>query len=106
MSKHTPGPWEWRGNVLFTASDEFRDHFVLCPKIVRVHGDRMSPSIACSDVDRALLAAAPDLLAACEEALAAIDADNVHMEVGRHYAVDDARGVLSAAIAKAKGETK
>lgn len=96
MSKHTPGPWEWTYRGLYAGNIP-----VLVPD--NEHGSDLT--IKSRDADDMLIAAAPDLLAACEQALAAIDADNAHMEIGRRYAVDEARDVLIAAIAKAKGET-
>lgn len=59
MAKHTPGPWEWFN----------RDRLAAVNTAGRVLEFREDPEgwkagwIACSDEDRALIAAAPDLLA-------------------------------------------
>ena len=79
-TRHTPGPWIAYGTWVSTSD---------------------GPLIAdCdTDVNADLIAAAPDLLAACEGLVDWID-PNEAMD-GLNREIDDAR----AAIAKAKGET-
>lgn len=59
MGKHTPGPWEWLnypdGRKLLAAP---KCGVIHCPHPMTV-----------TDEDQALIAAAPDLLAACERAM-------------------------------------
>lgn len=82
MSKYTPGPWKWLdypdGRKLLTGTNNAVIH---CP------GGPMNVSIK----DMAVIAAAPDLLEACEQALD----DHQGREAPTH---------LINAIAKAKGE--
>lgn len=90
MSAHTPGPWR-----VYPAGSSV-PHYDVCPRVV---ADK--PSGRCahedpSDADAALIAAAPDLLQAAQDALAWIDPTlNEHAQ----GVVDD----LRAAIAKARG---
>ncbi len=89
-TKHTPGPWSLSGAntvhgpdciVAFvgTADEEVR----------RFSGERQS-------ADARLIAAAPDLLAACEAVSATTWSKNTATIIGEQ---------VRAAIAKAKGET-
>lgn len=102
MSKHTPGPW-WLG----------RDpcHYDSLTSISGGSdsngGIRSVAEVGGHDVDEAeanarLIAAAPDLLAACEAALVQVTRDNDE----RGVPTNEHRGtqwMLEAAIAKAKG---
>jgi len=80
MAAHTPGSWRWEG-----ISKSFRDDAanVLAPTIHRY--DSLAPSvieyagcgthqIELTDEDAALIASAPDLLAACKELTASPEA--------------------------------
>lgn len=82
--KHTPGPWS----------------------IGRVDGAVVDCNgMYCdSQADRALQAAAPELLAACEAACAMIDVACTCQPYGNRCAACTLLGQLWAAIAKAKGE--
>lgn len=56
-TKHTPGPWEWSGDYLYG------------PDYQEVIGDCFfagEQSLSCSNADRRLIAAAPDLLQALQ----------------------------------------
>ena len=67
-ARHTPGPWEWSGHTLRPSAPD--------PAVSAVHSildadgghgflrSKPSQTIAELDADRALIAAAPDLLAA------------------------------------------
>lgn len=96
-TKHTPGPWEVKGSgcvgvdcapngfaVLFDVND---------PALANVDKPTMSANAH-------LVAAAPDLLAACEAVLGYVDDDYWR---GSGLQV---RNALWMAIAKAKGESK
>lgn len=88
--KHTPGPWEYRGDGLYAAGDNYP---FLC-------GWDDGSFVGCNDpVDAAnirLIAAAPELLAALKEARDALNgAPNT---CGLHTQID-------AAIAKAEGRS-
>lgn len=76
MSKHTAGPWEWidRGEwhelVHYLPGETFKNSE---PRYVRIHSDgsaggEYGPDIDVSGPDARLIAAAPDLLAACKRA--------------------------------------
>ena len=86
----TPGPWEWRedphgwsGPRLFAGDVE-----------VLSGGSQIdNVGVYASDADTRLIAAAPDLLAACEAALAVDEWDPAGA----------AQSYLRAAVAKAKG---
>jgi len=60
MSNHTPGPWrvEWQHPCLWT---------------IRSDGVHLPPSESADCPNARLIAAAPELLAACKESLNAID---------------------------------
>lgn len=104
--KHTPGPWchgkpswvclaEGATPVIYVyrGMDESR---------VAIYGDNM-------EEDACLIAAAPDLLEACKAAVRAIETDGGPCEPDDENPevcpLCKAYGQLSAAIAKAKGES-
>lgn len=69
MRKHTPGPWEWwtsnswrRLRSICDGRGNIKD--VLIPMVALADGH---PDLAVSESDMALIASAPDLLAALEE---------------------------------------
>lgn len=95
MSKHTQGPWK-----LVEVNDE------TVKGAVHVYGggaaittDVWGPTLAESDANARLIAAAPDLLAACEEALRQLSApdcpcipDGAMVRGGLYNAILKARG--------------
>lgn len=90
--KHTPGPWY----VYPTEYDNDTESF-------DVMADGAAITIACppSEADARLIAAAPDLLAACEQVLSRLDyLTELWGQEGVTRGVQDA---LRAALAKAKG---
>jgi hypothetical protein len=92
MSTHTPGPWFWLnypdGRKLLCGPNNAVIH---CP----------GAPISISEADQAAIAAAPDLLAACEKALANLDyLRSTWGDEGVTRTVADA---VQAAVAKAKG---
>lgn len=92
VSGHTPGPWDYR---------EAYDNGEPCGYVVQ-----KGPAFAIADVpqgedDARLIAAAPDLLAACERALQHIEE---YDESSRGGDYREATRTLRAAIAKAKGK--
>lgn len=99
-TKHTPGPWEWDepSNWYGTAARVMvREPY---GKIAQVQLSGWKPrSMAIANAR--LIAAAPDLLAACEAALEAC-------ELEMQFILDNnkLRETLQAAIAKAKGGTQ
>jgi hypothetical protein len=97
MSKHTPGPWDWRDiddlrQAKSTRTDGRYGESVLCASYDYDRG----PYLETTDANRDLIAAAPDLLAACETLLSIAG-----IEREAPGAVERAR----AAIAKATKET-
>ena len=93
---HTPGPW--------TAVD-FREHHIVSDKydgsICFVYPKRGVPN----EANAHLIAAAPDLLAACEAALRSYDlAHEVECNLGPEDVCSCHVGMLETAVKKAKGE--
>ena len=103
---HTPGPWKAE-LVPTSAGSAYK--FPPCTAVLyvdRMHGYAVDdPAFAEAHANANLIAAAPDLLAACHEAaqlLCAIDSlENPHT---REMAKDDAIELLKDAIQKARGE--
>lgn len=87
-TKHTPGPWRFNPVGEVRGADW---NVVICDTYGNGDDD-------VADADARLIAAAPDLLAACEMALLDM----------RYYATVHGESItaIEAAIAKAKGETK
>jgi hypothetical protein len=104
MENHTPGPWAWKQSK----TNDFYNLVAIGDYGFHPNGDKVEPVVhsdgsACGEygadidvhgADAKLIAAAPDLLEACEEALMMID------EYQRHPIVIK----LKAAIKKARGE--
>ena len=97
MSKHTPGPWILDYDKGTTQDILSRKHGGICT--VRRAGIHDSKTFA---ANAALIAAAPDLLAALYHALAALDDA---MKNHTHWIYADAQNEALAAIAKAEGRT-
>jgi len=100
MSKHTPGPWKVASHKT-KHGENFSIHARKDGWCNILHGDRFLDQEKCPSVDEAranarLIAAAPDLLAACLAAKEWLD--------GWASAEPQLR-VIGSAIAKAKGET-
>lgn len=101
MSEHTPGPWEtYAGHVYAPGENGANICSVSEPRAtsdVRYTPLRLdSPDLAEAHANARLLASAPDLLAACCDALRYLEVEG---HGGWHMA-----GQLRAAIAKARGE--
>ena len=94
-ARHTPGPWEWmeQAGDLALYGGQFPRHRLV------TEADSALPEAARA-ANRAILKAAPDLLAACEAVACA-----PIMERGTTLIDDALREQLRAAIAIAKGET-
>ena len=91
--QHTPGPWK-------TEQRTTKGEFVTETHIVASDGSHIAEVSPCQIEENArLIAAAPDLLGACNAALVAIDSIMPPEERG-----DSASDKLRAAIARAKGE--
>lgn len=111
MSKHTPGPWElaWdEGTWIQTEGDPY-GHGVMHVADARGWGHLTGTNSCNMDDDTAfaiqcanarLIAAAPDLLAACEAAL-----DALNELIGADYDLSGEQALCKAAIAKAKKGT-
>ena len=99
MTEHTPGPWRaFRGDRLTAHADDW------CASA--------GPTMICSGIgfnDEAeanarLIAAAPDLLAALEEALSELETIDMNLLEGRDTYVSDTRMErIRAAITAARG---
>lgn len=103
MSKHTPGPYKRDGDLLY----KLENHVGLGGLVVERNrvaiSIRHSSSVSAEEVEAniALHEAAPDLLEACERALDIAKAIEVFHDGAEGT---DARRLLEAAIAKARGE--
>ena len=84
-TQHTPGPWVIRKNDAYEEYWVQLEHYTVGPA-----------SIVFSKADADLIAAAPELLEALEDAAASLE------DSGKY----EAAGMARAAIAKATGETK
>lgn len=105
MSKHTPGPWKVNKiNSRIYVEGGIIDNHGVC-----AHVETYSEDPSVEDFANAnLIAAAPDLLAACEEALLAMGKVKVVLSPDAPAWQEELVGAsesLRAAIAKAKGET-
>ncbi|MDD4888409.1 MAG: hypothetical protein PHU85_00635 [Phycisphaerae bacterium] len=111
QGKHTPGPWGWGENenedryCLFGADC----NTILEPEL-RLYGDGKTllaikfdcPDNATDEANARLIAAAPDLLAACEAVVAEHPAEN-----GRGVDLPQSLfAMLNTAIARAKAESE
>jgi hypothetical protein len=101
MSEHTPGPWEWDGDV-WEYDRENEAPWLMSAKtgMPVIKGD-----IDCMRDDARLIAAAPELL----EALEALVDDYMQWEMnpvsGNARNVHDLHDQARAAIAKARGKS-
>lgn len=101
QAKHTPGPWHYNSSV-----DTDSDRWLACVSTMPDSGQDASPVIFAfdeeykpSEADASLIVAAPDLLAACEAALAWRKAQGIMAEEPAWCRV------VRAAIAKAEGRS-
>lgn len=113
-AKHTPGPWQVRGEIKSGAAsrapiDEWcgsvypqRKDYNYRGEVCFLQSSNCIKGVTSAEAaaNAHLIAAAPDLLAACEEVLALMDDHNVNAPNKWSAAVDQMR----AAIAKAKGQ--
>ena len=92
---HTPGPW---GYEHFGSMDIY---------ITSDDGDiaQLEPGMPDMKANAALIAAAPELLEACERAALLLGSVN-HIDYDYEYTTCDVEGMLNAAIRKAKGHDK
>lgn len=115
-TKHTPGPWR-------ACRDGKCDcGYVYGPPVAEAGGETPVVAIVCGPTHLScadlvpereqqaanirLIAAAPDLLEACELALKALtDSENASLTLGAYALVALAQEKLRAAISKAKGES-
>jgi hypothetical protein len=100
MSKHTPGPWLFRGkssSVHEQPKNKPGEKYAYGKQIFRFRDDD-DEAAGISDEDLALILAAPDMLAALEAALTFL------VVAGTDHA-EPMRVVLRAAIKKARGAT-
>lgn len=103
-AKHTPGPWHVRfadnGGVLGIESSEPEDEPGAVGWVVRQRGFG-SPTSEAGKANAKLIAAAPELLSACEKALWALS--GLERDPER---LQEAATVLSAALVKAKADSE
>ena len=106
--KHTPGPWrfELRGMIenalggwIATSLDILDADGEL---VARIPGPIGDPQGERDHADARLIAAAPDMLAACE---ALVLADEIGNPTDATLILEEALGKARAAIAKARGES-
>jgi len=96
MNKHTPGPWQAKQNGFYRVAVVDRDGNYLTYK---AGTDRMPDTER--EANASLIAAAPDLLGALEQALDAL----AHCKADTGYSSTQHRAAIAAskAINKAKG---
>ena len=97
-AQHTLGPWETRG---FVISKDYYGRYGH-RSVAIVSASTGMCTVAEARANARLIAAAPDLLAACEATLNAMDAGVINGSVAIITA--PIKSSLRAAIAKAKGE--
>jgi hypothetical protein len=109
MSEHTPGPWTLlihvEGdpvlNVIRDGTEKYRGSITSAKWIAELDADSLDGECGENEANARLIAAAPDLLAACEAVLSNLDhLSDVWGQEGVTRTVQDR---LRAAIAKAKG---
>lgn len=109
-AKHTPGPWE-AGGIASVALSFDREIYIFPPDAEQTGGYQYGGPIAVVAVDddaggtanARLIAAAPDLLSACEAwDTGFVDGEQFDAEQFRVW-VNERRAMARAAIAKAKG---
>ena len=93
MTKHTPGPWVIRTAATYRSQVEAIDHKGRADVVARITTPRNGAGA--SDANARLIAAAPDLLAALDAALAYL------VMAGTDHA-EPTRDAIRAAIAKAR----
>ena len=108
--KHTPGPWQWchpdaSASILHGAGED-----PMCTGILIALGhegcaERQGRNCALlsgprRDADLALIAASPDLLAACKAYLAAIGGEDYGRTIDEAARASE---LIAAAVAKAEG---
>ena len=91
-TKHTPGPWAWDGGCLMSQQS-------YTAVVLWYTSD--DDGVHCRPADRPLIAAAPELLAACKAALALLA--NLTSEEFARGGDRPARMALADAIARAEG---
>ncbi|NIS53107.1 MAG: hypothetical protein GWN94_18705 [Phycisphaerae bacterium] len=99
MTEHTPGPWEYVYDVSYTGMPDLPEPDYEYGRIsskLRWSIATIYPDAEEWHANMRLIAAAPDLLDACEQAV-------LHIQAGILNA-HDMSDILHAAIAKAKGE--
>lgn len=100
-TKHTPGPWslDRDGDIRssHTAENGYASEYVATMLFNNYRDERIEERLP----NARLIAAAPDLLAACEAVLSAID---IYPE--RQHPMTASEIVLRAAVVKAKGTTR
>lgn len=99
---HTPGPWSWwtSNSVLRLSSDATRkDGDVLHAVVHRNFAD-----VVCSEADRNLIAAAPDLYEALAEAVEWMDVTNGYVQTMDSNFDNAPLTKARAALSRAEGE--
>lgn len=101
-TKHTPGPWKIvpQSNGESLIAREFETGNQMRPKGLRIVGFVMQrgDSLRADEANANLVAAAPELLEACERALIPLTGG------GEFFSADDAVQCINAALAKARGQ--
>ena len=99
---HTPGPWEFRSNDLGEEELVRVPYGYPVAHAVWIGGSGCELRVG-KEADKRLIAAAPDLLAACETAIRQIRAAFAIIHPGDKALVDGSVEQLRTAIAKARG---
>ena len=104
MNAHTPGPWRHEGTFVYALTDAERAVNVFS---ANVQNDNHKARPGECEANARLIAAAPNLLAACEAARSRLVLQlyraDVHRDEPAFLADTDAVNALDAAITRAKG---
>lgn len=101
MVEHTPGPWEAVDEPDLDFPEVLADGWpVFLPG--PIDGTRPDRTREVASANARLVAAAPDLLAACKRALAVLE-NLERYEFAPGYSVAETEGILEGVIAKAVG---
>ena len=94
---HTPGPWKWQQNCIIAVPPD--------GDVIVLHTTRPGTGINIRQPDARLIAAAPELLAACKTAAIVLEQAEAALDLfERSHNINTAMKRLKDAIDKAEGK--